>query len=67
MELKIGDTVEIINVEGIELANLFFKNGDVTEIVDYKGYLALFSTEIVDADGLIIFPEEYKFIKKVDA
>ena len=63
--LKTGDNVIITDAEKIDCNNGYFKNGDTTEIVTYKGHLALKHSAKELEGGLVISPYEEMFVKKI--
>lgn len=65
--LKVGAKVKIINAEKIECNEGYFKNGDITEIVNYKykGYLALKHSAKELQGGLVISPTEEPFVEVI--
>ena len=63
--LKEGDKVEILDVKEIEFAEMFFKNGDIIELVMTDKGLALKTDKIEGDIGLLLFKNEYKYLKKV--
>lgn len=63
--LKIGDNVVITDAEKIDCNDGYFKNGDTTEIVTYKGHLALKHSAKELEGGLVISPKEEMFVKKI--
>lgn len=65
--LKVGAKVKIINAEKIECNEGYFKNGDTTEIVNYKynGHLALKHSAKELQGGLVISPTEERFVEVI--
>ena len=63
-ELKAGDLVEIINVDGILCGKMFFKNGDTTDIMESrKGIPSLYISE--DVGYLTLSIDELQCVRKV--
>lgn len=63
--LKVGVKVKITSAEKIECNEGYFKNGDITEIIKYKGHLALkHSAKELDG-GLVISPTEERFVEVI--
>lgn len=65
MELDVGDTVRIINADGIECNDNFFKNGDITTITTFRDYLCLKHDDPELSGGLVLTRSEYNCVEKI--
>lgn len=63
MVLFEGDKVKVLNAAGIECNDGYFKDGDITRIVLYKGHKALAHSNPSLEGGLVISKSEYDCIE----
>ena len=63
--LKSGSKVVIMDAEKIECNNGYFKNGDTTEIVAYRGHLALKHSARELEGGLVISRAEERYLTEI--
>ncbi len=70
MKWKIGDKVQIVNAECIQLGSKLFQDGDVTKVTRISknsGLIFIRATRGKKADrDVLLYQYEMKFIKKLE-
>lgn len=63
---KVGDKVRILDVDAILFGRAFWRDGDITEVIDVNGdSVSLYGNDGIREEGLRITPSEMHAIEKV--